>query len=54
MIIVHLDLRSSVPERVRDHVLADAAVEEKDQGGYAAVRSSSHWIASSMSRAERS
>jgi hypothetical protein len=30
MIIVHLDFHPSVPERFRDHVLADAAIEEKD------------------------
>jgi hypothetical protein len=33
MIVVHLDLHSRVPKRFRDHVLAKAAVEEKDQGG---------------------
>jgi hypothetical protein len=33
MIVVHLNLHPRVLERFRDHVLANAAIEEKDQGG---------------------
>jgi hypothetical protein len=50
VIIVYLDLRPCLSEGLRDHVLADAAVKEKDQGVYAAWRLSSHRIASSISR----
>lgn len=50
MIIMQLDRCLSLAEGICHEVLAKAAIEEKEQWGYAALVSSSHRIASSTSR----
>jgi len=54
VIIMELDHCSSLPQGIGHHVLPKTTIKEKDEGSYAAVMASSHRIASSMSRAERS
>lgn len=54
MIIMHLDLYSSLSEGIGDEVLDETAIEEKDKRVYAAWVLSSYRMASSMSCGERS
>jgi len=50
MVIMHLDRCPCLSESIGYDVLAEAAVEKKDEWVYAAWGLSSHRMASSMSR----
>lgn len=50
MVIMHLNHCPCLSESLGHDMLAETAIEEKDKRVYAAVRSSSHRIASSISR----